>query len=85
MIARPDAATGGAYRLLRALLVEALFFHVVGEDDVGVFADEEIGADVHARFAQVVDFFQESRGIDDHAVADDGTKVRLQHAGGQKR
>ena len=54
-----------------AALGEAFLLHVIGEDDVGVIADEEVVADGDAGLAQVVDFFEEARRIDDDAVADD--------------
>ena len=50
--------------------VEALFFHVIGKDDVGMIADDEVVADGDAGLAQIGHFFQEARRIDDDAVAD---------------
>ena len=55
-----------------ARLVEAFFLHVIGEDDVGVVADDEVVADGDAGGAEVGDLFEEARRVDDDAVADDG-------------
>ena len=72
LVARADAAAGGADLPLGAALGEPLLFHVVGEDDVGVVADDEVVADVDAALGELVDLFEEPRRVDDDAVADDG-------------
>ena len=77
LVAGADAAAGGADGLLGARLVEAFFLHVIGEDDVGVIADHEVVADLDAGGAEVADFFEEARRVEDDAVADDRADVRL--------
>ena len=67
-----------------ACLVEAFLFHVVGEDDVGVVADDEVAADGDAGRAEVGDLFEEARRVDDDAVADDGRHVGAEDAGRQQ-
>ena len=49
LVARADAAAGGADGLAAALLAAALFLQVIGEDDVGVVADEQVVADRRRR------------------------------------
>ena len=85
LVAGADAAAGGADGLFRPRLVEAFFLHVIGENDVGVVADDEVVADGDAGRAEVGDFFEEARRVDDDAVADDGNDVGPQHAGRQQR
>ena len=58
---------------------------MVGEDNVGVVAHHQVVANRYAGGAQVLDFFEKSRRIDDDAVADHRAKVRLQHAGREQR
>ena len=70
LVAGTDAAAGGADGLAARALVEAFLFHVIGENDVGVIADDEIVADRDAGLAQIGHFLQETRRIDDDAVAD---------------
>ena len=85
LVAGADAAAGGADGAVAAL-VEALLLDVVGEDDVGVVADDEVvRADGDARGLQRADLFEEAHRVDHDAVADDGAHVRRQDAGRQQR
>ena len=68
-----------------ARLAQAFFLHVVGEDDVGMVADDQVVADGDAGRAEVGDFFEEARRIDDDAVADDRADVGAEDAGRQQR
>ncbi len=55
---------------------------VVGQDEVGFFADAEArGAHVHAAGGKVVHFFKENMGVQHNAVADEADFVRVQNAG----
>ncbi len=81
LVARPDAAAGGADLPLRTALGQPLFFHVVGEDDVGMVAENERLGHVDAALGELLDLFEEARRVDDDAVADDRCDVRPEDAG----
>jgi hypothetical protein len=83
-VAGADAAAGGADGGAAAGLVEAVFFHVVGEDDVRVVAQGEVLADRHPRVGQRAHFIEKLLRVDDNPVGNDGCQVRPQHAGGQQ-
>src|SRR6516164_709088 len=70
LVAGSDAPAGAADRLLGILLVQALFFKVIGKDDVGVLADHEVAVHSNAALAQVLNFFEKPRRVEDDAVAD---------------
>ena len=47
-------------------------------------ADDEVGADGDTGVLEALDLFEETDGMDDHAVGDDGGDVGPQDAGGQQ-
>ena len=57
---------------------------MVGKDDVGPVGDEKMPVDLHARFAQRANFFQECDGIEDNAIANDAAASGTQHAARHK-
>jgi hypothetical protein len=83
LVTRADAAAGGANGLLGAGFVDALFFLMVREDDVGVVAEDEIVADGDADLAEVGDLLEEARRVDHDAVADHRPDAGPQDAGGE--
>ena len=81
LVCGTDAARGGADlhasgRVLRRQLDQA----VVGKNDVGAVADEQVAVDLDAGCAQRVDFLHEGERIEHHAVADDAAAAFAQHA-----
>ena len=80
LIARADAALGGAdVMLAQALLERPVEIAVVGHDDMRVTGDLE----VLGRYALVlehIDFLDEHLGIDHHAIADDRRHVLVHDA-----
>ena len=86
-----DAARGGADLDASGGVFSAELDHaVVGKDDVGAVADEEIGGgatvsgapDFEAGRAQHVDFLHQGEGIEHDAVADDGLGLLAEDAAG---
>ena len=66
---------------LFARLVEGA---VPGHDEMGGVAEQEVGADGHAFFAQSGDFGHEGQRVDHHAVADDADFAPAQDAAGDE-
>ena len=66
------------------LLGQAFFFPMMGEDDMGMVADQEVAANADAAGAKGFDLLEELFGIDDHAVGDDRLNAGPKHAGGQQ-
>ena len=80
-----DAALGGA-DLVAALaqLARLVEGAVVGQHEVGGFADEEAAGELDAAFFQALDFLDQRDGVDDDAVGDDAFLARAQDAGGDE-
>ncbi len=80
-----DAARGGANlhpagRVLRRQLDHAM----IGKNDVGAVADEQVAVDLHAGGAERVDFLHEGERVEHHAVTDDAAAAFAQHAAGNQ-
>src|SRR5262249_61083259 len=61
LIARANSPAGGADGIAVARFAQALFFQVIGENDVSMIAEREVGADGDAGFPQLINFFEKSR------------------------
>ena len=79
LVARPDAAAGGADRFF--LLAAGVDPLVVRQDDVGVLAHHQLRrvGEQPAAF-QHVDLFHQRFRVDHHAVADDALLPRMENA-----
>jgi hypothetical protein len=67
------------------LFVEALFFEVVGKNNVSVVTDDQIIRYPEAAGLEVFDFFKEPRRIDDDSITDDGAQMGLENTGWEQR
>ncbi len=88
-IARANAAAGGADFAAAAWarrlgFGELVLEFVVGEDDIGVGGEFEIGFDADALGGEAIDFFEGFQGIDDDAVADDAGDRGAEDADGDE-
>jgi hypothetical protein len=79
LIARPDAAAGGADGLSRSLLAEAFFLQMIREDHVRVIAENQVIAHGNSGRAEIVHFFQKPRGKDDDSVGNHGAEMRFEN------
>ncbi len=57
---------------------------MIGEDEVGGFAEEQVAVDLDAELAQGLDLLDQADRIDDDAVADDAGLAPAQDAGGDE-
>ena len=57
---------------------------MIGKNDVGAVADEEIAVHFHAGRAQRIDFLHEGERIEHYAVADNTAAAFAQHAAGNQ-
>ena len=84
-VGRADAALGGADLVLAfERLALGVQFAVIGKDQVGGLAEEQVALDFDAELAQPLDFLDEADGVDHHAVADDADLVLAQDARGDQ-
>ena len=80
-IARPDAARSGPNRhAILPVLGHLLHDSVEGKNNVRAIADGQLLADVDAGLLQFFHLVDQRRGIDHHAVADDGLNAGPQNA-----
>ena len=80
LVARPDAAAGGADLLVaHVALGDLVDGHVVGHQQVRVGGDQQLGG-VDAAVFQALQLVEQHAGIDHHAVADDVGDAGRQHA-----
>jgi hypothetical protein len=54
---------------------------MIGENNMGVIADQKIITNGDARGSKLLDFFKKPWRIDDHSVADYRAKMRLENSG----
>ena len=89
----PDAARCGSdFDASGSVLSAELNHAVIGQNDVGAVADEEIGGcaavsgagDLRPARAEAVDFLHEGEGIEHDAVADDSLGLLAENAAGDR-
>ena len=85
LVARPDAAPGGANLPLAAAFKQPLLFHVIREDGVRMVAEVQRAGHVDAALRELLDFFEESRRVNDNAVTDNRNDIRPDDTGWQQR
>jgi hypothetical protein len=84
-VAGSDAAAGGADLGAGGFgFGELVLKFVVGEDDVGVGGEFEVGFDADALGGEAIDFFEGFEGVDDDTVADDAGDVGAEDADGDE-
>ena len=82
LVGRPDAARGRPeFALAAARLRQQIQIAMVGQDEVGLVADEDTGSDIDAGLRELVHLRKERLGIDHHAVADDAGDARMKNSG----
>ena len=82
LIARADAALGGADVVLAQQLLErTVKIHVVGHDDVRIAGDAKVLGG-HAVLLEHIDLFENHLGVHDATVTDNGLLVCIHDAGG---
>src|SRR5207249_11143698 len=83
LVGRPDAARGRPeFALAAARLRQQIQIAMVGQDEVGLVADEDTGSDIDAGLRELVHLRKERLGSDHHAVADDAGYARMNNSGG---
>src|SRR5581483_8015255 len=79
-----DAIAGGAVAVVAAaLLVEPVQLQMVGQNQVGPIADQQI-AGIDSALGQLVELFEQLDRVHHHAGTDDTGDVGVQHAGGNE-